>query len=131
MVSRSKFIHSRLASLVAAIFLTLTLAGWALDPVAVAPAATTAATPEAVPATTPPSISAPSPSPVPPATGGDAAPAVKPADKTPAASDAKVEDAPVQLPVVQPIVIHADRDAEIGRVVGVLLEQNHYLQKPI
>lgn len=42
-------------------------------------------------------------------------------------SDAK----PIQLVSIKPIVVHADRDAEIGHIVGQLLEDNHYLQRPI
>ena len=35
------------------------------------------------------------------------------------------------LPPPRPMVVHSDRDADIGRTVGRLVEDNHYLQKPI
>ena len=41
------------------------------------------------------------------------------------------DDAPVELPPFKPIAIHAERDFEIGHMVGELLEQNHYLQTPV
>jgi carboxyl-terminal processing protease len=41
------------------------------------------------------------------------------------------DSAPVVLPTVKPIVYNAERDADIARVVGTLLEQRHYLQTPI
>ncbi len=45
-------------------------------------------------------------------------------DKTTATTDKSA--APIK-----PMVIHADHDADIGRTVGRLVEENHYLQKPI
>jgi carboxyl-terminal processing protease len=35
------------------------------------------------------------------------------------------------LPPIKPMVVHAERDAEIGRIVGRLVEEDHYLQVPI
>ena len=40
-------------------------------------------------------------------------------------------DAPVRLAKVKPITFNAERDADVARVVGTLLEQRHYLQTPI
>jgi carboxyl-terminal processing protease len=34
-------------------------------------------------------------------------------------------------PPIKPIVVHSERDAEIGRIVGRLVEEDHYLQVPI
>jgi carboxyl-terminal processing protease len=125
MTSRSKFLHLRHAFLLAALFLTLTLAGWSDSaPPAVAPAVSPTNAPASTPVTSPGKIM--------PATGGDLEPTDSPKkDKTPAAADQKADDEPIVLPVVKPIVIHAERDAEIGHEVGLLLEENHYLQKPI
>jgi carboxyl-terminal processing protease len=121
MTSRSKFLHLRHAFLLAALFLTLTLAGWS-----------DSAAPAVAPANAPDSAQVTPPGKILPATGGDLEPADSPnKDKTPPASDRKPDDAPVELPAVKPITIHAERDAEIGHMVGELLEQNHYLQKPI
>jgi len=61
-----------------------------------------------------------------PATGGPTevpGPAKdKVADKT---------DAPVRLAKVKPLTFNAERDADVARVVGTLLEQRHYLGVPI
>ena len=121
MTSRSKFLHIRHAFLLAALFLTLTLAGWS-----------DSAPPADAPTNAPDSTQVTPPGKIPPATGGDLEPAPSPdKDKTPAAADQNADDAPVVLPAVKPITIHAEHDAEIGHMVGELLEQNHYLQKPI
>jgi carboxyl-terminal processing protease len=58
-------------------------------------------------------------------------PAVAPTNAPGNALNQQSDDAPVELPVFKPISIHAERDADIGREVGELIEQNHYLQKPI
>jgi carboxyl-terminal processing protease len=114
MSPRSQQIHLRLALLLAALFLTLALSVRADDP---QPATSTA----------------PVPGKVLPATGGPAEPdATKPAPKPDAAPPDVIETSSgITLPVFKPITVHAERDAEIGHVVGELLEQNHYLQKPI
>jgi len=112
MSSQSKFLHLRHGFLLAALFLTLTLAGWSDS------------TPPAVaPTNTPDSTQVVPPGTIMPATGGAAEPVPT--------SDQQSDDTPVVLPPVVPIAVHADRDAEIGHIVGELLEQNHYLQKPI
>ena len=56
----------------------------------------------------------------------------KPAVAAPAEAikEGDVKAAPKTI-VVKPMIVHADRDAEIGHVVAELLEQGHYLQKPI
>lgn len=143
MSSHSKFLHLRNALLAAALFPVLTVAGWS-EPEASAPAAPT----DAAQVTPPGKIL--------PATGGakehdankpltapvtpDVAPTAKPDETKKSADNAKSDKAeknskddyaPVELPVVKPMEIHADRDADIGHEVGMLLENNHYLQKPI
>jgi len=114
MVSRSKSIHHRLALLVAALLLTLPLALVALVPDS---SSTNAAPAQALPATGGPTEA---PGPVKDKT-------VKHVDDTTAKSDS----APIKLPTVKPIAYNAERDADIARVVGTLLEQRHYLQVPI
>ena len=101
MTSRSKFLHLRHASLLAALFLTLTLAG-----------RSESTPPAAGPVVMPPS-------------------ALDSAQVTPTVTNQKSNDAPVELPEIKPIAIQAERDADIGREVGGLLVQNHYLQQPI
>ena len=135
MAPQSKFLHIRHAFLWAALFLTLTFVGRALDPAAPAsgPVVMPPSTPVITPATNAPDTTQVTPpGTILPATGG--ASEVTPApdkDKTPAATEQKADDAPVVLPPLTPLVLHAERDTEVGRVVGELLEQNHYLQKPI
>jgi carboxyl-terminal processing protease len=118
MASQSKFLHLRHAFLLPVLFLTLTLAGWSDS---------------ASPAVAPDSAQVTPPGSVLPATGGakeqDSTKPTK--DLAPDNGAPKAEDAAIQLPVVKPINVHAERDAEIGHIVGELLEQNHYLQKPI
>ncbi|MCE0521409.1 MAG: carboxy terminal-processing peptidase [Methylacidiphilales bacterium] len=109
MTPRSKFLHLRHALLLAALLPLLTFTGWALDP------APSAVTPAATPTTSAPAVNAPD--------NGKAT------DTQAAASPS--DEAAVVLPPVKPISIHADRDAAIGREVGGLLEQDHYLQTPI
>ena len=59
---------------------------------------------------------------------GQAAPdVVKPTTPQPDASSSSTWTPPE----LKPMNVHAERDAEIGRLVGELLEQHHYLQKPI
>jgi carboxyl-terminal processing protease len=131
MTSRSKFLHLRHASLLAAIVLTLSLGAWADD--AKQTSTTPAPTPGAGPGQTP-GIDLPS-TPTSPAGTPVKAPSTTPPlvtpDTTPAKTDEKIDDKPIELPQVKPITVHADRDAEIGHVVGQLIEQNHYLQKTI
>jgi len=127
MTSRSKFLHLRHAFFLAALFPILTLAVWSDSP---APAAG----PVVTPANAPDSAQVTPPGKILPATGGALEPSpsdIPKTDKMPATTDKQSDDAPVQLPAVTPIAIHAERDAEIGHMVGELLEQNHYLQKPI
>jgi carboxyl-terminal processing protease len=127
MESQSKYPHLRHVLFLAALVLTLPVAGFAQNSADSAPPPTPGAgagqtpgidlpekKPLNVPATNPPAILN---APVVPGTE-------KPADK---ASD----DTPVVLPPVTPIKFNADRDFEIGHEVGALLEQNHYLQRPI
>ncbi|HEV3272950.1 MAG TPA: carboxy terminal-processing peptidase [Candidatus Methylacidiphilales bacterium] len=106
MTPRSKFLHLRQAFLLTALFLTLTLSGWS-DSTA--------------PTNAPDSTQvAPTPGKVPPSPAA-----------SPLKSDGTPDAAPIDLPPFKPIPIHAERDSDIGREVGNLLEQNHYLQKPI
>ena len=123
MASQTKFLHLRHAFLLAALFTALTLSVWSDS--------TTPAV-SAGPVVMPPT------NPTPPwaRAHADATPAPAPApvsvkDKTAAAIAQRQDDAPVVLPPVQPITVHTDRDYEIGHMVGELLEQNHYIQKPI
>jgi carboxyl-terminal processing protease len=95
---------------VAALFLTLSLGGWALDP---APA---------------PTVPAPGAA---PEQGGDKNKLTAPAANADADKATTTDNDSVELPPVKPIVVHAERDAEIGHIVGELLQGNHYLQKPI
>src|SRR6202167_2741991 len=101
MTSRSKFLHLRHASLLAVLFLTLTLAVRSES--------------------------------TPPAAGPVVMPASAPdsAQVAPDVTDQKPDDNSVVLPPIKPIAIQAERDADIGREVGGLLEQIHYLQQPI
>jgi carboxyl-terminal processing protease len=137
MTSRPKFLHLRHAFLLAALFPTLTLVGWSDSP---APAAG----PVVMPATAPDSAnSAPAPTPGagpsqtpgidlpdhPPVVPAQIAP--DKAESTQKASPAPSDDAPVVLPAIKPITVHAETDADIGHIVGELLEQDHYVQKPI
>jgi carboxyl-terminal processing protease len=74
----------------------------------------------------------PAPGKVLPATGGvEELDPAQPASKGKVPSPEAQGDAPVQLPVVTPLTFSPERDADIGREVGDLLEQHHYLQKPI
>jgi carboxyl-terminal processing protease len=55
------------------------------------------------------------------------------------AAGANQEPAPTQTsagasadaPAIKPMTVHSERDAEIGRIVGRLVEEDHYLQVPI
>jgi carboxyl-terminal processing protease len=136
-----KFLHLRHLFLLAALFLTLTFSGWS-----------DSTTPEPVtgPVVMPPTNAAPdsansAPAPTPGAGPGQT-PGVDLPDKTPptaaplqqthgtdlpSTTTAQDDKASVDLPPVKPIAVHAERDTDIGHVVAELLEQNHYLQKPI
>src|ERR1700677_380530 len=150
-----KSLHRRLAWILPTLFLTAIagLVAWADDTTPAAPATTPSApvtdatsTPVATPTVTPalphsgpvvmPPTAAPAPGTSLPATGGSIEQDVnKPTpENKPAAADptkAANADTPLEMPVVKPITFDSDRDAEIGHVVGELLEQNHYLQRPI
>jgi len=119
MSSQPKFLHLRHAFLLAALFITLTLTGWS-----------DSTGPVVTPTNAPDSSQVTPPGKVMPATGGDTEQDTTGKDITAPGSGA-ASDAAIQLPVVKPIAIHAERDAEIEHVVGELLEQDHYLQKPI
>ena len=104
MVSTSKQLHGNHMLALVASFLTFSLSGWAQD-------------------------AAPAPS------GTQALPAAG-ANQEPGGSDAAKNktlktSSTLNEPPIKPLVIHADRDADIGRTVGRLVEQNHYLQTPI
>jgi len=113
MTSQSKLLHHRHALILAAFFLTLTLAVWSQDSVKSSPAPTPGAG-----ATQTLGIDLPD--------NGKIGKTVE-IEGTKKQSDVD----PLVLPVLKPIVIHADRDAEIGRTVGKIIEKNHYLQEPI
>jgi carboxyl-terminal processing protease len=123
MVFPSKQIHRRYLLVLAALFLTFTVAVWSQD---AAPSAPVPAAP-AVPATPgagtnqTPGVDAPS----------DAQKPTVPAAPAENKVTSPADDTPIEIPVVKPVVVHADRDAEIGHVVAELMEQVHYLQKPI
>ncbi len=124
---RSKFLHLRHAFLLAGLLLTLTLSGWS----------DSTTQPSAGPVVSPPASPDPAQTTVPgktlPASGGALEPdsTSKLQSGTVTQPEQESDDAPVQLPPIQPIAIHAERDFEIGHMVGELLEQNHYLQTPI
>src|SRR5271154_4588724 len=116
MLPRSKYLHRRLAYLLPTLFLTLAIGLWADDLKPAAPADNN------VPTATPDATSTPSAAPAPgavlPATGGPGEPDVtKPTGDNKAATPDTASDAPIEMPVVKPIEIHTDRDAEIGHVV--------------
>jgi carboxyl-terminal processing protease len=131
MSPKSKFLHLRHLLLAAGLLLTLPFIVRS-DNAPAATATTTntiAPTPDAVPAP-------PAPGSQLPATGGPAEPdTTNPKAVAPQADVAnpatKAPEEPVQLPEIKPINVKYDRDAEIGHIVGELLEQNHYLQTPI
>jgi len=108
-----KTVHGLHALIVAALFLTLSFPGWADESSQAAPAS-------AVPPT---------------GTGVSQAPAVAVPDpdkpKTPLeiTGDKNTPDSIHSTP--KPLIVHADRDFEIGRKVATLMEEDHYLQKPI
>ncbi len=120
MVSPSKHLHGCHALFLAASFLTLTLTGWAQD---AAPPATTDNTPATVAPGTPL-----------PAAGGNQEPGDDKAKGTaPASPQLKSDghDSASALSPIKPMIVHSERDAEIGRIVGKLIEDDHYLQVPI
>jgi carboxyl-terminal processing protease len=98
--------HQQYLSLRAALFLAISsLSGWAQN--------------SSTAATTPSSIAPGTPL---PAAGANLEPGTD--KKNP--GNVAAEKNPIK-----PLVVHADRDADIGRTVGRLVEDNHYLQKPI
>ena len=117
MVSRTKFLHHRLTLFVAALFLTLPVGLMALDP----GASTNAA----------PTVGAP----VQPGTDDrpdkQSLKELKDLKKQLPSEEQASDSTPIVLPKVKPIVYNAERDADIARVVGTLLEQRHYLQTPV
>jgi carboxyl-terminal processing protease len=133
MTPRSKFLHLRHAYLLAALLLTLTLTGWALD--TASPTDDTAAPTIVPPTNTPGAIQATPDGKVLPATGGAAEPAPVPKDKTPAttppSADQESDDAQIDLPPLKPVQVNVERDYDIGHEVGKILEGDHYLQTPI
>jgi len=129
MTSRPKYLHLRHLLLLAVLSLTLTLAGWAQNSADSAPAPTPGAGPGQTPGIDLPDKKTPNVS-IPGTDKTLGAPALKEGAEKPA-DKASDNDDTVDLPAIKPIAIHADRDADIGHVVGELLEQNHYLQKPI
>jgi carboxyl-terminal processing protease len=109
MASPAQYLHSLRITVLGALFITLTPVGWAQTPASQA------------------SPSGPG-QPL-PAAGANQEPGN---DKAKAGSlPGSSADASLALPPMKPMVIHADRDADIGRTVGRLVEENHYLQKPI
>jgi len=106
MSPRSKNIHGLHAILVAIFFLSLAFCGWAVETNQVSPATNTNQAPK-VDMPDSGAVKAP---------GGTT--------ETENQPDAKSEP-------IKPMIVHADRDAEIGRSVGTVLEHGHYLQKPI
>ena len=156
MTSRPKFLHLRQGFLPAALFLTLTVIGWSDTPApdsttppsgpVVMPKSTSNPGPDIVPAPSPapplpappdstPTLTTPPPNTTPVVPAPTEAPAPdtsKPADTTTdTTSKSDNDSAPIVLPPIKPIAFNASRDADIGHEVGELLEQNHYLQKPI
>ena len=131
MAPHLKSLHLRHAFLLAVLVLTLSIGAWADDTKQTSTAP--APTPGAGPGQTP-GIDLPATPTLPP---GAKAPVTIPPPTTPATpatppkTVAKTDNTPVELAVVKPLTVHADRDAEIGHIVGELLEQNHYLQTPI
>jgi len=117
MISRLKSIPGRYALILTTLFLTFTLAGWALD--------------SGGPVIMPPPTSSPTTKISQPPAGDLLVPGkTKNAGKSDTAAQPETK-ANLPLPPIKPIVVHADRDAEIGHLIGQLLEEDHYLQKPI
>ncbi len=147
MSSKLKSLHLRHAFLAAGLILVLPLSARSDDAPAApsAPAATISSTSTNTIAPTPDAVPAPSPGTTLPASGGSQepdkinsqtvppAPAVTPAPAPDSAAkpEASTPDQPVKLPEIKPLTVKYDRDAEIGHIVGELLEQNHYSQTPI
>jgi carboxyl-terminal processing protease len=113
-----------------ALFLTFSLGAWAQSSADSAPPATPGAGPGQTPGVDLPDKKTPDVS----LPGTDKTPTAPDLIKggTPGSTPDKTpDDSAVDLPPIKPLSVHADRDADIGHVVGELLEQNHYLQKPI
>ena len=119
MVSSPKLVHGRRAILLAISLSTLASTSWAQDANAPAPAVNTPAT---IAPGTPLPASGANQEP-----GSDKGKGTSPALQT----DQKAAEMNTPLPPMKPMVIHSERDAEIGRTVGQLIEANHYLQTPI
>ena len=139
MPSHPKFLHLRHAFLLAALFVTLTVAGWSdsttpsAGPVVMPPSTPPQDTTQLTPSGTTPAnkdLLTPPGNAIPGTSGNLEQKQAKP-DTTPHPTAPAGDDAPIKLPDVHPISVNADRDSEIEHVVGELLEQNHYLQKPI
>jgi carboxyl-terminal processing protease len=127
MPSPSQFLPLRRALLLAVSALTLTSLAWAQN------SATPTAPPPA-PASETPSTAAPG-TPL-PAAGGNQEPgddkSKTPPQSAPLLKSEKPASFPdLPLPPIKPMVVNAERDAEIGHIVGKLVEQDHYLQVPI
>ncbi len=143
MSSPLKFLHLRHTLLWAVLFLTLTLAGRSDTPSsAVAPTNAPSDTPTVVPAGSPGAAPTPGLKQQPgvdlPEKSQPGAPSPEKSSiqnvqvNAPTGNAAQPPDTtPIELPVIKPINVHAERDAEIGHEVGILLEGNHYLQIPI
>jgi carboxyl-terminal processing protease len=129
MTSRSKFPRAHHLLVLGALFLTLTLGGWAQKSADSAPPPTPGAGPGQTPGVDLPDKKTPDVS----LPGTDKTFTVPSLIKESpgSSSDKTPDDSAVDLPAIKPLSVHADRDADIGHVVGELLEQNHYLQKPI
>ncbi len=136
MSSQLKPLHLRNLLLAAGLILSLPVALRSDDaaPATPAPAASASSTP------VPNAAAIPTPdAKTLPATGGPGEPdgknpkTVAPTTQSPAATPAADSAAakPITIPALKPIDVHYDRDAEIGHIVGELLENNHYLQTPI
>ncbi len=144
MLPKLKSLHLRLAMLAATLFLAVPFVLHSDNesvpaPVpASAPIAastnTVAPSPDMAPAA--PATQTPNTTPLPATGAGQEQDTTNPKPAaTPTAASAPPSDSvpekPIELPALKPINVHYDRDAEIGHVVGELLENNHYLQTPI
>ena len=111
MASLATLPHFRRLLLLAASLVTLSSLGWAQVPASQA---------------TPPAPGKPLP-----AAGANQEPGSDKSVPAAAKADAATASSVSSLPSIKPMVVHSDRDADIGRTVGRLVEDNHYLQRPI